>query len=256
MVFPDLQTYSIIKKLRYSFDSFGYVEIFLNSIEKFNEKLSDGIPFVYNNEFYLINPDITSRLTLKNLKNNTRIFYVYEALNKYNQSTLKAGIELVNNDETASNEEVLRVLINSLESLGIYDFNIDISLSNIFIDRIGKKNYEMVRPYIIDGNIMEIQNLDIDDAIKKEIIDLINGRGKETDIKLLNDLSERVSDPRIIIDTGTIRYMNYYDGLIFEVYSSNYFIGAGGNYRIKNKNACGFSVDIESLAKILKEDKK
>ncbi len=256
MVFPDLQIYNIIKKLRYSFDTFGYVEIFLNSIERFDKRLSDGIPFVYNNELYLINPDITSILRTKNLKNNTRIFYVYEALNKYNQSTLKAGIEFVNNDELRSNEEILRILINTMEGMGIYDFNIDISLSNIFIDRIGKKNYERVKPYIIDGNIMEIQNMDIDELSKREVIDLINGRGKESDITFLNDLRKNLNDPRIIIDTGTVRYMNYYDGLIFEVYSSNYFIGAGGNYRIKNKNACGFSVDIESLAKILKDDKK
>ncbi len=252
MMNPDIYLYRVIKGIRNTFDSFGYIEIFPEAVEKYSRSFSDGVPFVYANKFYLINPDITSRLILRNFSENTRIFYIYEKLSRSLESEIEAGLELINVNEEKSNIEILRVLIKTLENLGIYDFKIDISVSNIFSGKIGKRNYEKIREYIKMNDFNAIKN----SGIKKEYIDyvikMLNSRGTDINVELLNNIKSAVNDDRIIIDPGTVRYFSYYSGLIFEIYSDDYFIGGGGNYKIKNSNGCGFSLNTLVLSKILR----
>lgn len=243
----------IAKSIRNSFDSYNYIEIFPPIIN--NGKLN-GLKFIYNNNLYTIEPDITLRLLNMNknyfIKNN-RIYYISNSIDEYLNETLKAGLELINNDEFNSNIEIIKIAMDTLEKLCIYDYKIDISLSYIYKNYIKNKKYKIM-DYIEKMDYNSIKKSNIEN--KDEIINLMNTRTDKSNIEFLDKIVKKLNDKRIKIDFGTVRYLNYYDGLIFEIYNNNGFIAGGGNYKMKNMNACGFSFNINNIYNSIKKVKK
>ncbi len=236
----------ISKIIRNSFDTCNYIEIFPQII---NSGKLNGLKFVYNNSIYTVAPDITLRLLNTNKKyfaNNPRIYYISGSVDPYLGETLKAGLELINDNEFNSNIEIIKIAMKTLKELSINNYKIDISLSYLY------KKYSKTRDYIKKMDYNGTGNIDS----KEAIIDLIDTGISKNNIEFLNKILKTVNDERINIDFGTVRYFNYYDGLIFEIYNNNRFIAGGGNYKIKRMNACGFSFNVDSIYNITKENLK
>ncbi len=240
----------ISRTIRRVFDDYNYIEVFPPII---NSGKLNGLKLLYNNNIYTVDPDITMRLLDMNKKyfiNNPRIYYISGSVDEYLNETLKAGLELINSDEFSSNIEIIKTAMKALEELSVSDYNIDISLSYLYKKYIKNKKYSKIMEYIKKMDYNGIEKMDIDN--KNEIINLMNTRTDKSNIEFLDKIVKTINDNRINIDFGTVRYFNYYDGLIFEIYNSNGFIAGGGNYKIKNMNACGFSFNVNNIYNAVK----
>ncbi|ADT83417.1 ATP phosphoribosyltransferase regulatory subunit [Thermococcus barophilus] len=245
----------ITKYLRRTFELWGYREIFLPTIEEFSGQLRKGTKFVYNNEFYVIKPDLTSQI-LANLKEPRRlkIYYISEVLNGGIKGDWQAGVEFIGGDDIKMQVEVLLTVITSLEALGIEDFYIDVGSLKVWeraIEGIEEFKAEIFRA-LTRRNFEIIERLPINEEKKEELWQLFNFRGKSCEYEKLNKIIEAVDDERVFIDFGTIRPLPYYSDIIFEVYSPRIGkpLGGGGEYTFKGASAFGFAFDLNALSKL------
>jgi len=246
---------NIAKYLRRTFELWGYKEIFLPTIEEFNRELRKGTKFSYNNEFYIIKPDLTSQI-LVNLKapKKLKLYYISEVLDGGVKGEWQAGVEYIGGDITKMAVEVLLTVITSLEALGIEDFYIDVGSLGMWKNAIkGIEEFETeVFKALTSRNFEIIEKLPINKKKKEELWRLFNFRGKSCEYEKLNKIIEIIDDERIFIDFGTIRPLPYYSDIIFEVYSSKLGkpLGGGGEYIFKGTSAFGFAFDLSALSKL------
>lgn len=247
----------VSKSLRRVFELWGYEEVFLPAIEPYSEELREGIKFAYNNEFYLIKPDITSQIAV-NLRNPKRLklFYISEVLKGDLKGNWQAGVEFIGGDGVWSEVEVLKVAITALEYLGIKEFYIDIGSLEVW-----RKAIEPVREFedliwqaLRRRNFAMVRRLPISKEKKEELWKLMNFRRKRSGIDKIDKIVDAVSDDRIFVDFGTVRPLPYYDDIIFEIYSPKFkcLLGGGGSYKIGNIRAVGFAFDLGSISELYK----
>ncbi|MEM0139208.1 MAG: ATP phosphoribosyltransferase regulatory subunit [Ferroplasma sp.] len=244
----------ITKVIRNTFEENDFIEVFPPAFVKSSS--INGFKFLYNNELYVLEPDITERFLAEKFRDNPKIYYITRDCNDSLNESLKAGAEYIIDDEINSNIEILKLIINILDNLGINRFNIDISLSNIFNKFKKLENGSGIISAMSSRNYLEVDNLDISNSTRNEIANIMNKRTYKSGIEKLDVIIEKINDERVIIDLGTVRQPAYYNGLIFEIYGTHEFIGGGGNYKIRNRNACGFSLNMEILYKLCEEVKK
>ncbi|RLF76483.1 class-II aminoacyl-tRNA synthetase family protein [Palaeococcus sp. (in: euryarchaeotes)] len=245
----------ITKYLRRTFELWGYREVFLPSIEEFNEDLRKGTKFAYNNEFYIIKPDLTSQI-LTNLKvpRKLKLYYISEVLNGGVKGEWQAGLEFIGGKDTKMQVEVLLAVISSLEALGIEEFYIDVGSLKVWENVL--KDIEEFKESVFNAltkrNFEIIERLPINEEKKEELWKLFNFRGRKCTYEKLNRIVEMVDDKRIFIDFGTIRPLPYYSDIIFEVYSPKIGkpLGGGGEYIFKGVSAFGFAFDLNALSKL------
>ncbi|WP_297065581.1 ATP phosphoribosyltransferase regulatory subunit [Thermococcus sp.] len=239
--------------LRRNFELWGYMEVVLPTIEPYSETLKGGTKFAYNNGFYLIKPDVTSRL-LKYEIDLAKLYYVGEVLDGGVEGKWQAGIEFIGGEPDFMTAEVLSVLITSLESLGISEFYIDLGSLEVWrkaTEDIGEFR-ETVCLALQRRNFGLIEKLPIGKDKKEELWNLFNFRGKESNYPKLTQILRLVDDERIFVDFGTVRPLPYYSDVIFEVYSPllGRPIGGGGEYSFRGKPAVGFALDLSALLEL------
>ncbi|WP_457741956.1 ATP phosphoribosyltransferase regulatory subunit [Thermococcus sp.] len=239
------------KALRRTFELWGYEEVILPTIEPYDEGIKGGTKFAYNNEFYIIKPDVTSRL-IKNYEiTEGRLYYIGEVLNGGIRGKWQAGVELVGGEPASMTAEVLSVLITALESLGIEEFYID--LGGLEVWRRATADIREFRDTVWRAlerrNFGLIEKLPISEEKKERLWRLFNFRGKSSDYERLSRILELVDDDRVFVDLGTVRPLPYYSDVIFEVYSPKLGkpIGGGGEYLFREKPAVGFALDMKAL---------
>ena len=249
----------IFKKSREVLNLWNYREVFLPTIEKFNPSLREGLKFSYNNEFYLINPDLTSQIGMYAKKDSLRVFYISEVLKGSIRGEWQLGAEYIGGNDVSMHIEILMVVISLLESIGIKEFYIDIGSLNVWKNETGGdvKLEEKVFEALRRRNFEIIETLPISKAKKENLWHLFNFRGKGSDYKKLLRIVETLDDDRIFVDFGTIRPLSYYDDIIFEIYSPKigYSIGGGGDYSVNNKKGVGFGFNLKTLITLLKNSK-
>ena len=83
----------VVRRLRNTFELWGYEEVFLPTVETYRSELRDGMKFAYNDEFCIVRPDITSQIAvnLKGRQEKLRLFYVSEVIKKGVAGTWQAG---------------------------------------------------------------------------------------------------------------------------------------------------------------------
>ncbi len=242
------------RRIREIVEKWDYEELFLPNIEAYDNSLRKGLKITHDNEFYLVNPDVTSQI-VKRYKSDSdlKVYYVSE-VQKGIKRDLQAGIEYIGKDALKTKVEVLNILIEVLESLHIQDFYIDISSLKVWREMIS--DFERYEDKIFEAlkkrNLSMIDSLDIDEQKKQDLWDLLNLRGKKSGFSKLDRVLETVDDERVFADLGTVRPLPYYDDMIFEVYSANIGspIGAGGEYFVNDKPACGFALDLQTILEI------
>ncbi|AIF69186.1 hypothetical protein PAP_03845 [Palaeococcus pacificus DY20341] len=244
----------ISKYLRRTFELWGYKEIFLPSVEEYSPNLRRGLKIAYNNEFYLVKPDMTSQIAF-NMKSPKamKIYYISEVLNDI-RGKWQAGLEFIGGSEEYMAVEILSVVITSLEALNIQDFYIDVGSLAVWRNALsGMEKFEKsIFEALAKRNFGIIESLPISEEKKEELWRLFNFRGKKSGVEKVDRIVEALGDDRVFIDFGTIRPLPYYDDVIFEVYSPKLGkpIGGGGGYKIGGLSAFGFAFNLKALAKL------
>ncbi len=248
----DRKLSEITVSMRSIFERAGFIETFPPVFIKSND--INGFRFLFENSVYVLEPDITESLLDEKFKDSPKIYYIARQADIYLRETLKFGAEYLLNDKFESSIQILKLIIKTLDNLGISDFNIDISTTDVFQKYKSYDNGKKIMHAISTRNYYELDNLNIDNSEKEKILKIMNTRSGKSGIEFLDKIVEAVDDSRIVTDPGTVRQQEYYSGLIFEIYGKNGFIGGGGNYKIRNRNACGFSINLETIYKLYREN--
>ena len=255
-----LRLAEIGNRLRKAFELWNYREIMFPAIEEYSEQMRKGTKFAYNNRFYVICPDATSRIIRDFSDGTARIYYMSEVLDGGGRGTWEAGVELIGGREPDMYVEILSVLITALESLGIEEFYVDIGSMKVWEEALrGIEPFrDDVRRALLTRNFGIIESLPISAGRKRALWELFNFRGKRSGVKKLDDIVELLGDERVFLDFGTVRPLPYYTDVIFEVYSPllGRPIGGGGEYLVKGKKAIGFALDLSALSGIYREKKR
>lgn len=207
---------------------------------------------------------------------------------KLKEST-QVGCELMNDDSPMADAEMINLVIDSLKSCGLKDFQICVGEMNFFKGLckdagINEEDELVLREFISTKNFFSanemIKNLNCNDKVKDELFSVVNCVGS---IDMIDRLKTVISNERslkalerltkvyellkcygnqnyVSFDLGILSKYNYYTGIIFKAYT--YGIGdalvKGGRYDNllesfgTSKPAIGFVVVIDDLLMALK----
>ena len=231
-----------------------------------------------------IRSDITlqvARISCGSLSNNVRplrLCYAGEILKVKNNSInlsrqfTQVGAEIIGVEDGFCLGELINLIIENLNKLGIKKFIINFSMPNLIniiakdfklsddeyeilincyrnknlfeIKKISLKLYELSNFLLgcvgkVEEKIDHIKKFKFSKDVKKEIILFID------QIKKIKD---EMRNLEIIIDPLEIDDSNYHTGFCFKVYSENIKeLFSGGGYKVGRENCIGFSGFLENL---------
>lgn len=264
------------------FASFGYKEIETPTFEYFDcysgekgqitqEKLYKF--FDEQGRILALRPDFTTsiaRMAATKAVNDTKplrymytgnVFRAEHTEGVRNREITQSGIELIGSYSAKADAEVIAAAMEAVTALGIEDFSMEIgqvAFFNGLVSQLGldEQTTEKIRERIDSKDSQGIEsivkNLDIEEDIKKLMIDLpymfgsdeiikrANVKGlNETSKKALDNLSEIYNllclygfEQYISLDLGMLQSIDYYTGSIFKCYTHGvgFPIAAGGRY--------------------------
>lgn len=245
---------AVTSSLRKNFELWNYRETFLPAITRYAEDLDKGTKFAHGDEFYLIKPDITSQILneLKSVKKK-KLFYFSEVLNGGVNGIWQFGVEYIGGKKNWMTVEILSSIITALERLNIEDFYIDIGSREVWKSATeGIQDRDKIFDALYHRNFELIDEIPMSRDKKEEIWNLFNFRSKSSDYEKLDRILTAVDDERLYADFGTVRHMDYYDDITFEIYSPEVGapLGGGGEYRFNGADSCGFGFNVEYLTEI------
>jgi ATP phosphoribosyltransferase regulatory subunit len=171
------------------------------------------------------------------------------------QEFFQAGVELLGGAGVAANAEILLLLQDSLQQLGIHDWHLilgDASLTQSLLSVFPEQWYEPVRQAIAQLDWVTIQTLPLSPELRQRALTLLNLRGQPSQV--LQRVAELQLDPPqhetlgnlkslvellgpnypLTLDLSLIQTFDYYTGIIFEVVgkgtSEPLILGQGGRY--------------------------
>ncbi|HOO33572.1 MAG TPA: ATP phosphoribosyltransferase regulatory subunit [Thermotogota bacterium] len=241
----------------------GYSEIFLPVIDKHSPGLHGGLKTAFNNEYYVIKPDVTSHLLTSMVKDEElKIFYVSEVLNSLPKGRWQIGAEWIGGKSGRGYKiyEQINLIIEILKKLKISDFQIDIGSLKKWEDVISEFDLDSETIYeaIKKRSFSEIKRLDIPEKAKEKLLENLKSRGKSSGDELIDWITNKINAETLTVDFGTIRHFDYYDDVVLEVYTRNHgrAIGGGGEYQYKSEKCFGFALDLEVLSGMAQFDEK
>ena len=247
---PDRKLSEVARNVRESFYSSGFYEVFPGSFIKSNDM--DGFRFIYRNDVFVLESDITLRLMDRYFDADSHIFYISQQTDKNLVESLKTGGEIIGGDSMESTIRILKTAMKILDNLGLYGYSIDIGISGIFDKYKSAGHWSQIKRALKDRDFQALNRLDITE--KYEIIKIMETRTRNSGIEILDRILKAVEDSRLIIDLGTVRQPDYYNGPVFEIYGDNGFLGGGGSYSIRGINACGFTMDLMAIYRMYAEN--
>ncbi|NPA69968.1 MAG: histidine--tRNA ligase [Crenarchaeota archaeon] len=201
------------------------------------------------------------------------------------------GIELIGWGSIQADAEGLEVLYRSLEAVELGDYEIRINDREIMdeiLDRLrierGDKRLKVFRILDKRGKISKdemvkmLTDLDLSKEIAETLVNISEIRDKfekapeilrelkvpEEKIRKIEDLIIELEDreciSKMFIDLGIVRGLDYYTGLVYEVYVPDYNLAVGGGGRYDNlieiysgihTPALGFAIGVERLVEAL-----
>ncbi|SHG37118.1 ATP phosphoribosyltransferase regulatory subunit [Thermosyntropha lipolytica DSM 11003] len=202
----------------------------------------------------------------------------------------QAGIELLGASGVWADVEVISLAVKALKAIGVKDFKVSINQIGIFNSLLedGSLDYEdrvRIRELIEKKDLVELtrllESMDIDEGLKEtlvkmpvlhgglEILDQLpyierNARASAAALDLI-EIYEALKlcgvIENIVVDTGVLRGLDYYTGIVFEGYSPDLGYGLLGGGRYDNllgkfgldRPATGFAIGIDRLALIVDE---
>ena len=193
------------------------------------------------------------------------------SLNLSRQST-QIGSEIIGIEQNDCENEIISLMIESLNSLKIKNFFINFTMPTLIsaIDKdfkLSKPDLEFVRERFNNKNSDGLEKVSkrlkiISDALIESVGDAKINLKKlkkinftknikleiQSFIKIIGRIIEDFPDLKILIDPSEIDESNYHTGIAFKVFSENLKeLFSGGNYKVLNENCIGFSGFTESL---------
>ncbi len=289
--------------------SFGYQDIDTPTFEFF-DVFADEINASAAKELYkffdkegntlVLRPDFTpsiARCASKvMLENGNPVRVVYQGKSFLNTSNLQGklkencsiGVEFFNDDSVYADAEMIALLIDSLKSSGLTDFQVSIGDADYYKGLceeagIDEETEEMVREQILQKNYFAAENImtqrQVPDRYKDLIVRfsefigsdeaLINAREQVHNDRSLSAISRLQRLYQVLGDYGVSEYVsfdlgmlsnfNYYTGVIFAAYTYGVgdAIAKGGRYDSllgkygKDAPAIGFVIIIDDLMSAL-----
>lgn len=206
-----------------------------------------------------LRPDHTltvSRLVSTRMKNDPLPLRLHYSAPIFRRSTLsqeifQAGFECFGISNAKSDAEIILLCIQTLESLGLTDFRIDIGHTDFVSDLSEEK-----KKALLSGDFITLGALP--ERGQKEII---QEHPYLLDIAKLLEKENKLN--YICFNKGLVKNLNYYTGIILDCYSlsTKKTLGSGGRYdRLLaqfgfNCPAVGFTFDKEAILACLRHKK-
>lgn len=219
----------------------------------------------------------------------TNIFRLNKSQNGNKREFIQGGIEYLGNSTPECDAEIIAIGIKALLECGLNDFHIDlgqVEFLNRLMEEVKINKFQKTRLYqLIEnknyGDLGEfLDNLDISNEIKNilSIVPRLYGNPEEVLAKarklVLNKkmedalcnlenvysiLSYYGYDKYILFDLGFAKEIDYYTGVIFKGYVSNFgeVVLSGGRYDNltrqfgTSKPACGLGINIDKLVEVI-----
>src|SRR5215212_4753039 len=189
---------------------------------------------------------------------------------------LQGGIELIGQPGTAGEVEVLALVAESLEAVGLRRYRIGVGDGALFRTvleelEVGEGERTQLLELLSERRFVELEariaHLDLDPGSRELLAELPRTRGGPEVLErgagpaaaaveglraLHAGLAERGIADRVIFDLGLVRELGYYTGAVFEVYDPavGFALGGGGRYDDllgrfgRSLPACGMGLDL------------
>lgn len=234
-----------------------------------------------------------ARMLASKTRSEGKLFYITNCIRFLETKPLsqrefwQAGAELVGGDEVEADAEVIALLLNSLESLGIKEASID--LGNVELFRRVARSFEIsefdaLKRAVASKSFGDLKKVMPNERALKVFEYMMTKRGgpevirnlskmvgggideyKEYFEELFGLLKNYGCADRVRVDLSTLREeMKYYNGTVFEVFLSGLGvpIGGGGRYDammkefgLRETKATGFAVSVDLCVKALEASK-
>jgi len=208
---------------------------------------------------------------------------------------IQSGIELIGYDTEFPEIEVINILFDSIDKLKLKeDCNLiflvsSTTIMDLILNKYKDNNYEQIKKSMINFDQDNLNKLDISQEDKNILNDLLYTRGDPNNVidklsklygnsKVLDDLRYLFNTIQPIANKYQIRiqldptfqpHLNLYEGIVFQLITvknrEKSIIAKGGRYdelvryfnpKEKVPNGLGFSISIDNLRKVIKEENK
>lgn len=223
----------------------------------------------------------------------TRFCYIGQILKtrlegfSQSRSPLQVGIELYGHSGSDSDIEVLLLMCETLKSVGLSDFHIDLGHVGIFRTMAKQAGldaqqeellFETLQRKAVTELAASLASFDIDESYKQQFMSLIDLNGDISIIdkarsilsgeavhaeldnlaSIANTLSQTIPEQKLYFDLSELRGYNYHTGVVFAAYLPGYgqHIAQGGRYDGigktfgRSRAATGFSTDLAHLVSL------
>ncbi len=184
----------------------------------------------------------------------------------------QADVDIVGSDSVLSDLEVLACFAECMDVLGFKDYYIRINSRKIIEEKLKSAGIENIIEVFRsidkmdkigkDGVKKELKEKKLDaDKIVKVIEDI---KEPEGEVKELFDLAKKIGlDNKMRFDASLVRGLEYYTGLVYEIYAGkNVSCGGGGRYDNLIKTiegpdlpATGISFGVDRIVALMDENK-
>ncbi|OAB56714.1 ATP phosphoribosyltransferase regulatory subunit [Phormidium willei BDU 130791] len=301
----------IERRLQDAFRRWGYHRIITSTLERLDTLMAGGaidrstvVQFQNNDDELLgLRPELTAsiaRAAVSRLSDSSfpqRLYYNANVFrrsggNAYGrqQEFYQAGVELLGASGPLADAEVLLLLADSLNRLGVEDVQVvlgEAQLTRSLLDPFPEASRTAIRAAIADLDYVTLETLDLSPEHRDRALNLFNLRGTPEEVLerlQIFDLPENAQQAlenlrallrilqttqpdfygQIVLDLSLIETFNYYTGIVFEVVGHSrgdrQLLGKGGRYDQllelyhPQHQACsgiGFSLNLEDLHHLL-----
>jgi histidyl-tRNA synthetase len=251
----------------------------------------------WSGERVVLKPDGTipvARFYVDRLKKGlARLFYVtnvfmFEETGKKSREKWQCGVELIGENSTVADSELVSMALDVLRRLGLTDISLKVShagLIRALLDKLELDPEEQNRIFdrILDGDSAALAAIKPDKPVLVEALTLLSGlKGRSPgfleNIKALSTnklpelkpaLDNFISVAGLLeklgcgysIDMASGKGFEYYTGIIFHLYCGQQLMGGGGRYDNlipqmggRDTAAAGFALYMDSLMELIEQD--
>ncbi len=188
------------------------------------------------------------RLIIKRLKSNSKKWFYIQPVFRYPSNEInQIGMEYLE----ANLSEAIRVNKLILDKV---DIKYTIQISNIKIIKLVEK--------LTNFDIEDIKKTNIEKLSQIEWVKKLLYIHTKKDLEDLSPYPKEIKEELLKIKTLTEKFdnliisplffadFNYYEGLFFRILNGNELLSMGGNYKVENQEAVGFSIYTDSIIEL------
>ena len=263
-----------------------------DSLEEISFKLVDR----FTGKLMAVRPDFTpqiARIVASSFKDDEppfRFFYKGKIFRdvENEREIFQFGFELIGVSEVEADAEIVAVVVNILEKLGLESFQIDIGSSEFvegaleeleipdkekFLQLLSHKDISGIELFLEERNIPDNKRKKIEALLelygKEDVLyrayELFENEKSQNAVKKLKEMFSILKsygfEKKVIFDLSEKRGMEYHTGVTFEVFHplSGFSLGIGGRYNEllskfgRNLPATGIALNIDTLQSLLEK---